>query len=136
MSTDINRVTLSGIVDEERSETSSRGLAIWTLRLKSMVEKWDPQAREAYPEPMPVEVKAFGKKATELEGATNPGDVVLIEGKLNCRVNEGRSGGTFYNVTAQAERVVVMGRAGQAEASKAQDEGGKGDGFDDSDIPF
>lgn len=129
---DINRFTVTGTVERKpHMAVTQGGMSILSVRLTQALPKkvngeWTTVDGI-------LEVKMFGAAADEYDGQVQAGDSVVVEGKLNARENEGRNGGTFVNLTAQAERIVVMGRAGQPAESKPD---APADDFNDEELPF
>lgn len=144
MADGLNRVILIGNLgaDPELKFTQS-GNAILELRL-AMSESWfDKDTSERKEKTEWMGAVLWGKRAEGLAKIINKGDRICVEGSLQTREWEDKSGNKRFTTAVRASNVVLCGGKREGGGGRhpqqnqtEQERSGGGGGFMDDDIPF
>lgn len=143
----VNKVILVGNLgrDPELRYTPS-GMPVANLNIATN-ENWTDKSGEKKERTEWHRVVVWGKQAEVLSGFLSKGRQVYVEGSLQTRSWDDKSGTKRYSTEVRANRVLMLGRpeggarqtaappAEQAEPAAAG-EGGADSGYAEDDIPF
>ncbi len=146
MADGLNRVTLLGNLcqDSELRHTQG-GQAILNMRLACSESWYDKDSSERKERVEYVTCILWGKRAEALAKFLDKGSKLCVEGRLQTRSWEDKSGAKRYTTEVVATNVVLLGSKGErgsgGDSGSNNDYaptggGGVGGGFGNDDIPF
>ena len=142
MADGLNRVTLIGNLgqDPELRHTQG-GQAILNMRIATSESWYDKESNERKERVEWHTCILWGKRGEALSKFLTKGSKLCVEGRLQTRQWEDKSGNKRYTTEIVANNVILLGGKGERSGgdSSQGDEyapSGGGGGFDDGDIPF
>jgi single-strand DNA-binding protein len=147
MAEGLNRVTLIGNLGQDPEIRYTQGAqAVLNLRMAT-TEKFQNRDKEWQERTEWHTVVMWGKRGEALSKFLSKGARICVEGRLQTRSWEDKSGGKRYTTEIVATNLLLLGGRG-GEGSGGRDEsppppsddyapgGNVGGGFDEDDIPF
>ncbi len=147
MADGLNRCTLIGnLCDDSEVRHTQSGQAVLNMRM-AMSESWVDKDGERKERTEFMTVIMWGKRGEALGKFLTKGSKLCVEGRLQTRSWEDKSGNKRYTTEVVANNVVLLGGGQRGEpgggrhedyapASGGGDNGGGGGGFGSDDIPF
>lgn len=146
----LNRCTMLGNVTQPPELRFTQGnQGVLNLRIACNESYFDKTTNERKETTEYVSVIIWGKRGEALNKILGVGDKILVEGRLQTRSWEDKSGAKRYSTEVVANNVLLLGGKGQGQGGQRAYEkrnagvpeegptsGGASGNWDDSDIPF